>query len=284
MIGRDDVLPELSARLLSDRFVTLRGPGEIGKTTVATALAHDMWQAFEGHVHFLEFGPLKDATLVASTVAAALGLVVHHDDPSGSIVNFLRGRRLLLILDSCEHVIDEVASFGRNIYREAPDIAILATSRESLLVEGEQIFELVPLAGPPQGARLSAGEVLIIRPRSCSSIVPRPQAIAAISRTRMPTSWPRSAASSTASRSRSSSPPCASASTDCGRWPRCSTSRLKLEWRGRRTAPPRQQTLGATLDWSFGLIGESERTVLQRLAVFAGPFTLKGAIAVAADE
>lgn len=89
---------------------------------------------------------------MASTVAAALGLVVHHNDPGGSIVNFLRVRRLLLVLDSCEHVIDAVARLAEDIYREAPGVAILATSRESLLVAGEQIFELVPLPGPLQGA------------------------------------------------------------------------------------------------------------------------------------
>src|SRR6187402_3487669 len=109
MIGRDDVLPELSARLLGDRFVTLRGPGGIGKTTVATALAHDMWSAFDGQVHFLDLRPLKDAALVGSTVAATLGLVVHHADPTESIISFLRDRRLLLVLDSCEHVIEAVA-------------------------------------------------------------------------------------------------------------------------------------------------------------------------------
>lgn len=284
MIGRDDVLPELSARLLSDRFVTLRGPGGIGKTTVATALAHDMWQTFEGHVHFLEFGPLKDAALVASTVAAALGLVVHHDDPSGSIINLLRGRRLLLILDSCEHVVDEVARLAEDIYREAPGIAILATSRESLLVEGEQIFELVPLPGPPQGAGLSAREVLDY-----------PAARLFLDR-----------ATAAGHRGDITDDDAEVLAEICGKLDGIALaielaavrvgvyglremaalldSRLKLEWRGRRTAPPRQQTLGATLDWSYGLIGESERIVFQRLAVFAGPFTFKGAIAVAAEE
>ena len=160
MVGREDTLKDLSARLLSDRFVTLRGPGGIGKTTVAVALAHDMLTAFEGHVYFLDLGPLRDATLVASSVAAALGLVVHHADPTDSIIAFLRDRRLLLVLDSCEHVIDVVAALAENIHQRAPNVSILATSRESLLVQGEQIFELVPLQAPPQGTGLSLREAL----------------------------------------------------------------------------------------------------------------------------
>ncbi|MBB4397980.1 winged helix-turn-helix domain-containing protein [Bradyrhizobium sp. ERR14] len=284
MVGRDEIVAELAPRLLRDRFVTLRGPGGIGKTTIAVALAHDLCDRFEGNVHFLEFGPLKDAALVASTVAAALGLVVHHNDPSGSIVSFLRGRRLLLVLDSCEHVIDTVARLAEDIYREAPGVAILATSRESLLVAGEQIFELAPLLGPPQGTPLSAGEVLNY-----------PAARLFVDR-----------ASAAGHRDDLTDEDAEVLVQICGKLDGIALaielaaarvglyglremaalldSRLQLEWRGRRTAPPRQQTLGATLDWSFGLIGENERNVFQRLAVFAGHFTLKGAIAVAAEE
>ena len=130
MVGRDEVLQELSARLLSDRFITLRGPGGIGKTTVAVGLAHDMLTVFDGHVHFLDLAPLRDATLVASTVATALGLVVHHADPTESVISFLRDRRLLLVIDSCEHVIEVVARLAEGIYQQAPDVSILATSRE----------------------------------------------------------------------------------------------------------------------------------------------------------
>ncbi|MCK1270254.1 winged helix-turn-helix domain-containing protein [Bradyrhizobium sp. CW4] len=282
MVGREDAVAELAARLLRDRFVTLRGPGGIGKTTVATALAHEMCDSFDGNVHFLEFGPLKDGALVASTVAAALGLVVHHEDPSASIVNFLRGRRLLLVLDSCEHVIEEVARLAENIYREAPGIVILATSRESLLVEGEQIFELVSLPGPPQGTRLSAGEVLAYP--AVRLFVDR--AVAAGHRDDI-TDEDAEVLARICGKLDGIALAIELAAARVGLYglremAALLDNRLQLESRGRRTAPPRQQTLGATLDWSFGLIGESERIVFQRLAVFAGHFTLRGAIAVAA--
>ncbi|TQF27991.1 ATPase [Bradyrhizobium sp. UNPF46] len=284
MIGRDEVVAELESRLLRDRFVTLRGPGGIGKTTIATALAHEMCDTFDGNVHFLEFGPLKDAALVSSTVAAALGLVVHHNDPSGSILNFLRGRRLLLVLDSCEHVIDEAARLAEDIYREAPGVAILATSRESLLVEGEKIFDLVPLPGPPQDARLSAGEVLNYP--AARLFVDR--AVAAGHRDDI-TEEDAEVLVRICGKLDGIALAIELAAARVGLYGLREMAALldghpQLEWRGRRTAPLRQQTLGATLDWSFGLIGESERIVFQRLAVFAGHFTLKGAIAVAAAE
>ncbi|MET4221602.1 putative ATPase/DNA-binding winged helix-turn-helix (wHTH) protein [Bradyrhizobium sp. LB14.3] len=284
MVGREDAVAELAARLLRDRFVTLRGAGGIGKTTVATALAHHMCDTFDGNVHFLEFGLLKDAALVASTVAAALGLVVRHDDPSGSIISFLRGRRLLLVLDSCEHVVDEIARLAENIYREAPGIVILATSRESLLVEGEQIFELAPLPGPPQGTRLSAGEVLSYP--AARLFVDR--AVAAGHRDDI-TDEDAEVLARICGKLDGVALAIELAAARVGLYglremAALLDSRLQLEWRGRRTAPPRQQTLGATLEWSFDLIGESERIVFQQLAIFAGHFTLKGVIAVAADE
>lgn len=284
MIGRDEVVAELVRRLLRDRFVTLRGPGGIGKTTIATALAHEMYDTFDGSVHFLEFGPLKDAALVSSTVAAALGLVVHHNDPSGSILNFLRGRRLLLVLDSCEHVIDEVARLAEDIYREAPGVAILATSRESLQVEGEQIQDLVPLPGPPKDARLSAEEVLSYP--AAGLFVDR--AVAAGHREEI-TEEDAEVLARICGKLDGIALAIELAAARVGLYGLREMAALldshpQLEWRGRRTAPLRQQTLGATLDWSFGLIGQSERVVFQRLAVFAGSFTLKGAIAVATDD
>jgi predicted ATPase/DNA-binding winged helix-turn-helix (wHTH) protein len=284
MVGRDEVLQELSARLLSDRFITLRGPGGIGKTTVAVGLAHDMLTVFDGHVHFLDLAPLRDATLVASTVATALGLVVHHADPTESVISFLRDRRLLLVIDSCEHVIEVVARLAEGIYQQAPGVSILATSRESLLVQGEQIFELVPLPGPPQGSGLSVSQALSY-----------PAVRLFVER-----------ATAAGHRADMTDDDAAVLAEICGKLDGIALAielaavrvgvhglrevaalldgRLKLEWRGRRTAPPRHQTLGATLDWSYGLIDESERVALRRFSVFAGSFTLQGAMAVAGDN
>ena len=284
MIGRDDVVREISQRLLSERFITLRGPGGIGKTTVAIALAHELSAQFDGQVRFLDFSMVKDAALVAGTIAWALGLVVHHSDPTDSIVGYLRSRRLLLVLDSCEHVVEAIAGMAERIHQQAPGVSILVTSRESLLVEGEQIFELGPLEGPPQGAGLNASEMLAypaarlfteraaaaghraeiadedaeVLAEICSKLDGIALAIE-LAAVRVGTHGLREMVT-------------------------LLDGRLKLEWRGRRTAPPRQQTLGATLDWSYGLISESERIALRRLAIFAAPFTLQGATMVAGEE
>jgi predicted ATPase/DNA-binding winged helix-turn-helix (wHTH) protein len=284
MIGRDDVIREVSQRLLSERFITLRGPGGIGKTTVAIALAHELSAQFDGQARFLDFSMVKDAAFVAGTIAWALGLVVHHSDPTDSIVGHLRSRRLLLVLDSCEHVVDAIAGIAERIHQEAPGVSILVTSRESLLVEGEQIFELGPLESPPQGAGLNATEMLVY-----------PAARLFVER-----------AAAAGHRAEISDEDAEVLAEICSKLDGIALAielaavrvgthglremvtlldgRLKLEWRGRRTAPPRHQTLGATLDWSYGLISDSERMTLRRLAIFAAPFTLQGATMVAGEN
>ncbi|MCS3763114.1 putative ATPase/DNA-binding winged helix-turn-helix (wHTH) protein [Bradyrhizobium centrosematis] len=284
MIGREDTLKELSARLTEDRFVTLRGPGGIGKTTVAVAVAHEVRPTFEGQVLFLDLAPLREPPLVATTLASALGLVVHHTDPTESIVTHLREKRCLLVFDGCEHLIDVVARLAETIVEQAPQVSILATSRESLLVEGEHIFELVPLESPPEDERLTANEVLgypaarLFTERAAAAGHPirihddDAEILTEICRKLDGIAL---AIELAAVRTGAHSLQEIASLLD---------GRLKLEWRGRRTAPPRHQTLGATLDWSYSLIGERERFVLRHLSVFAGPFTLQGAVAVAGEE
>lgn len=281
LIGRDKVVQDLSERLLNERFITLWGAGGIGKTTVAIALAHQMREAFDGNVHFVDLSLLRNAALVAYTVASSLGLIGPDIDASENTIKNLRNQRLLLVLDSCEHVIDEVAKFAESIYHQAPGVVILATSREQLLVQGEHIVEVAPLPSPPRQSGLSASAMLsypaarLLADRAAAAghdedisdndaavlteICAKLEGIALaieIAAVRIGIHGVQQAAEMLEGR---------------------------LSWRGRRTAPLRQQTLEATLDWSFELISENERTVLRRLAVFAGSFTVEEAIAIAAE-
>ena len=160
-------LRELAARLKKQRFVSIVGAGGIGKTTVALALAHRLLPKFQGAVHFLDLATIEDPRLLASTLATQLGLV--SDQPSPDILTFLREQRLLLVFDSCEHLIEAIATLTENIFRDAPQVHILATSREALRAEGEQVHHLPPLECPPPrcgivdsdaGAQLSCGAVV----------------------------------------------------------------------------------------------------------------------------
>lgn len=283
-IGREDVVQRLLERLLAEQFITLRGPGGIGKTTVAVAVAHEMATRHGQPVRFVDLGPLKEADLVPSAVASALNLVVQSADPTSSIIKFLGGQRMVLVLDSCEHVIDQTARLAESIFLQAPGTSILATSRESLLVQGEQIVELPPLKTPPTDQVLTSDQLLAY---------PAVQLLAE-----------RAAAGGysidmSGDNARLVAGICnkldgialaielAAVRLGAHGLSEIDTlldGRLKLEWRGRRTAPPRHQTLSATLDWSYNLVSETERLVLRRLAVFSGVFTLDAAIAVAANE
>lgn len=282
MIGREDVVQRLSDRLRAEQFVTLRGPGGIGKTTVALAVAQALSSDAQ-EVRFVDLGPLKEGELVPSTVASALNLVVQSADPTSSIVRFLAGRRMVLILDSCEHVIEHAARLAEAIYLQAPGTSILATSRESLLVQGEQIVELPPLATPAADQTLTPDEMLaypavrLFTERATAaghSVEMSPDNMRLLAVICEKLDGIALAIELTAVRLGAHGLREIDALLD---------GRLKLEWRGRRTAPPRHQTLSATLDWSYNLITDAERLALRRLAVFGGAFTLEAAMAVAGD-
>src|ERR1700710_880882 len=159
MVGRDEAVRTISD-LLATRFVTIQGPGGIGKTTVAVSVGHAQLAAFEGAVRFVDLGSLQDPGLVPGAVASALGLPVGSTDPTSRLISFLRDRRMLLILDCCEHVIEAVAALAERVFQEAAQISILATSREALRVEGEHVYRLSALESPPEGAELTAMQVL----------------------------------------------------------------------------------------------------------------------------
>src|SRR3954469_296102 len=136
IVGRDGTVAALVAQLPQRRLVTLTGPGGIGKTTVALAVAREVAASYPEGVAFVDLAPVGDPRLVPGAIAAALGLAAGSDDPTAAVVAFLKGRRLLLLLDNCEHLVEAVAPAAEDVVRGAPDVHVLATSREPLRAAG----------------------------------------------------------------------------------------------------------------------------------------------------
>ena len=153
MIGRSEDVAKLSERLAQSRLVTIVGPGGVGKTTVAVAVAHHMAEGFGGAVLFVDFGMIGEGRLATTAVASMLGLAVQTEDPTPQLIQFLRGRRILLILDTCEHLVEAVANLAATIAEGAPEARVLATSREALRIDGEHIYRLDALPCPPEDRR-----------------------------------------------------------------------------------------------------------------------------------
>jgi predicted ATPase/DNA-binding winged helix-turn-helix (wHTH) protein len=277
MVGRDQTVREISSQLMAERFVTVVGPGGIGKTTVALSVGYELLAKFAGGVRFLDLGPLRDPHLVPSTIASALGLPVRSDDPTPSLVNFLRDRRMLLILDSCEHVIETAAALAERVFGAATQVYILATSREAMRVEGEHVHRLGSLESPPADVTLSAKRALEFP--AVQLFVER---VAASGRR---FELDDADAPVVGEICRKLDGIALAIELAAGRVNACGiretlqllTDRFNLLREGRRTALARHQTLGATLDWSYDLMPERERLILRRLSVFAGTFTLDAA-------
>jgi predicted ATPase/DNA-binding winged helix-turn-helix (wHTH) protein len=284
MVGRTDGVRALSAQLLASRFVTVTGPGGVGKTTVAVAVAHDLLEAFAEAVLFIDLGSLSDPNLVTTSLALMLGLPVQSDDPGPGVIAHLRAKRMLLILDNCEHVIEPVAAFATRVLLEARQVHLLATSREALRVEGEHVYKLAPLAFPPDVSGLTAAvaltypatQLFLERAMASGARFELDDANAAIiANICQKLDGVALAIELAAGRVDAYGLEQTAALLD---------QRLSLLWQGQRTAPPRQKTLQATLDWSYGLLAEIERLVLHRLAVFVGHFTIEAALEVVTDE
>jgi predicted ATPase len=160
MIGRETVVSEVGDKLRNERFVTLLGPGGIGKTTIALAVGRAAAEEFGGEVYLVELECLTDPRHVAGAVATSLGVALKSKDPCLELVNLVRSRKLLIILDSCEHVIEAVASLAEQLYRQTEEIHVLTTSRELLKVEGEHCYRVLPLDFPPDGSEQTANAVL----------------------------------------------------------------------------------------------------------------------------
>lgn len=284
MIGRDDAVERISTELAEHRFVTIVGPGGIGKTSVALAVAQGELASFDGQVCFVDFGALTDARLVPGTIAAALGQTVNSEDPIPGLLTVLRSRRMLLVFDSCEHMLDELAPLAERLVREAPQLHILATSRESFRAEGERVHRLFPLDCPPQREGLGIADILAY-PAS-QLFVER------IAETLSEFELREEDAPRVAEICRRLDGIALAIELAAGRvnaygiagTASLLDSRFSLLWRGRRTAIPRHQTLSAALAWSYDLLPPAESATLRGLSVFVGPFTLEATSAVASCQ
>jgi predicted ATPase/DNA-binding winged helix-turn-helix (wHTH) protein len=283
MIGRERAVGEVTDKLRHERFVTLLGPGGIGKTTIALAVGRAAAEEFSGQVYFVDLGSLADSRHVTWAVATSLGLALTSKDPGLELVDLVRSRKLLIILDSCEHVIETVALLAEQLYQETEQVHLLTTSRELLKVEGEHCCRALPLDFPPDGSEQTANAVLRypavqlfvrrVAARAGSVVLTDEEAPFVADMCRrldgMPLAIELAAGQvavlglkNTVSRL---------------------VSRLELLRLSHRTAVPRHRTLKATLDWSYDLLSDIERIIFRRIAVFSGHFTLEAAQRIAAE-
>lgn len=281
MVGRDDIVADLSGRLPHSRFITIVGTGGIGKTSVALAVAEKMAMAYRDGARLVDFTPVMNPLAVPAALSSVLGTTVTTEDAVPNLIAFLRDRNMLLVLDNCEHVVTAAATLAEQILRAAPQVNVLATSREPLDADGEVVQRLAPLALLPRGSKptsaaalaFSSVQLFVDRVSAnvdgfkmtdehapeiseiCATLDGLPLAIE-LAASRVEAFGVRGLAALLG-------------------------DRFKLRMPGRRTGPPRHQTLSTMLDWSHDQLADDERTALRRMAVFASRFSLASANVVA---
>jgi predicted ATPase/DNA-binding winged helix-turn-helix (wHTH) protein len=284
VIGREQEIKSLSDRIAQTQLFTIVGPAGVGKTTLAVEIAHASSARFAEGTSFVDLATLEDPALIPSAIAGALGIPVQGTDPMTVVLAHIRSRQLLLVLDNCEHLIEAVSTIVEHIKDAAPKTSILATSREVLRIRGEHVHWLNPLDYPRDTTVLSLDE-LVAYPavalfieratagNSALTIDPEAaQMIADLCRRLDGMALPIELTAS-----RVATHGLRATSKLLGEW-------FSLGWTGRRTAVPRQQTLQATLDWSYDLLSESQRRTFERLSVFLGSFTFEAALNVVSDD
>jgi predicted ATPase/DNA-binding winged helix-turn-helix (wHTH) protein len=283
VIGRTAAVQQLQELLSAYRAITLTGPGGIGKTTLALEVARSLFPAFSGDCWLVDVVSLSDPGLVPSMVAGVLSLRLGSDEISPeSVARAIGGKKLLLVLDNCEHGIDAAAKLAETIVRTCSHTYVLTTSREVLRIEGEHVYRVPPLDVPSERQEQdnvlghSAVQLFVARTRALdSAFSPHGENLPAIAAICRRLDGIPLAIEFAAARAATLGPELVLSRLD---------ERFGLLTGGRRTALPRHQTLRATLDWSYELLPGPERRLLRRLGVFAAGFTLEAANAVMSDQ
>jgi predicted ATPase/DNA-binding NarL/FixJ family response regulator len=283
-VGRRQEIAEVRRRLSVTRLVTLTGVGGVGKTRLALEMATQARRAFSGGAWMVDLATITDGTLIAQTVIETFGLVNNSTTPAvDKVAEYLSRRQVLLVLDNCEHLLAEGATFVDRVLRSAPGVRILVTSRQNLGIGGEYTYTVPPLsvpdpdAVPPAGAAAQSDAISLLVERAGAlrpefAVTPENHAVAA--RLVSQLDGIPLAIELAASRLRSLS---------LEQVVERLTDRFALLTGGSRTALPRQQTLRALIDWSYTLCSEQEKLLWARLAVFTGGFDLVAAEGVCSD-
>ena len=273
-VGRAASIEQITGLVAETAVVTLTGPGGVGKTRLGLQVAAVVQPAFPDGAWFTDLAPVNTADRVAAVLLETLGykLAAGEDDVMGLCVR-LRRRRLLLVVDNCEHLVASVATVVDAISTSAPDVRVIATSREGLGIPAERVVPVTPLATDADGdaVELFAARARAARPDFVLDATNTPTVVELCRRLDgIPLALELAAA-----RTRSIAPAKILERLD---------ERFRVLTGGSRTAVARHQTLQAAVDWSYELLSDPESRVLDRLSVFAGGFTLEAAEAVAGDD
>ena len=284
-VGREREIEEATRLLGSAPLLTLTGPGGVGKTRMALELAANLLDGYDDGAWAVELGSIADPDLIANTIASTFGVGEEPGRPLlSAVAEHLRGRRLLLILDDCEHVLAAAARAADTIMRADPGVRIIATSREPLGISGEVLFPVPSLAVPNPdrvltGDPIGQYDALRLFAERCAAAQPSFRVtdsnVASIAQLCRRLDGIPLALELAAARSRVLSVEQIAARLD---------DRFNLLTGGSRIAVPRHQTLRATIDWSYDLLTQPERAVLRRLSTFAGGSSIEAAEAVCAGD
>ena len=270
-IGRERELAEAQAKLTSARLLTLIGPGGTGKTRLSLQIAGEQLPNFKDGVWLIELAPVSDPALLVSTIASVFELrEVQNIQPVSILLDYLRNRQLLLILDNCEHLVEASAQITNQLLHVCPNLKIIASSREALGIDGETVYR-VPSLLDDEATRL-----FVERATKADSRFKRTEHNAAyIAQICSRLDGIPLAIELAAARVKLFTPEQIAERLD---------DRFKLLTGGSRTALPRQQTLRALIDWSYQTLNQTEQRALRQLAVFSGGWSFDGAEAVIGQD